>query len=175
LSGDYGATVGVQKALLAIPVRKPDKSWFVRVHPEPAYRLTAAVVELKEDREIYLVDPALRPDLAAEPTFGPMMLFLAINRQGVLFFWPVRPPTGGGRVDGWNRSALEAVELAAKGWVRVAANLSLGGYDVFRAVGQLTEPEWPTLPLGELLRVAFKDRHVTGPDHPVLRKLRGEA
>jgi hypothetical protein len=39
-----------------VPVRKPDRTWFVRVRPDPNYRLTpAAIIEEKDDREIYLV------------------------------------------------------------------------------------------------------------------------
>lgn len=45
----------------------------------------------------------------------------------------------------------------------------------FAASGDLPAPPWPLTPFGELLRVAFKDRFITTADHPVLRKLRGEA
>jgi hypothetical protein len=168
--------MGVRKALLSVPVRKPDKSWFVRVHPDPAYRLQTAVVELKEDRggETFLVAPALWPDLATEATFAPRALFTAVNRQGVVFLWPIRLPGSEGRPDEWSRSALEAVDMAAKGWVRVVANMGLGAYDVFEATGSLPDPEWPDVPFRELLRIAFKDRLITDPGHPVLRKLRGE-
>jgi hypothetical protein len=174
LSQDFGAAVGVKKAVLSVPVRKPDKSWFVRVHPEPAYRLQTAVVELKEDRETYLVAPALWSDLAMEATFGPRALYTTINRQGVLFLWQIRLPGSDGKIDEWSRTALEAAERATKGWVRVAANMGLGAYDVFQASGQLAEPDWPDVPFRELLRVAFKDRYIDTLDHPVLRKLRGE-
>src|SRR5262245_30496713 len=53
----FTAAAGVKKALLAVPIRKPDKSWFVRVHPDETYRLQTLVVELKEERggETYLV------------------------------------------------------------------------------------------------------------------------
>jgi retron-type reverse transcriptase len=34
LSQDFPASMGVKKALLAVPVRKPDKAWFVRTHPD---------------------------------------------------------------------------------------------------------------------------------------------
>src|SRR5262245_19397536 len=63
---DYGASLGVKKALLSVPIRKPDKSWFVRVHPNEAYRQQTAVIELKEERgsETYLVAPRLWPELA---------------------------------------------------------------------------------------------------------------
>jgi hypothetical protein len=174
LSQDFNASIGVKKALLSIPVRKPDKSWFVRVHPEESYRLTTAVVEMKEDRETFLVDRSLWPELATEATFSPRALFTAINRQGVLFVWPIRLPGPDGKLDEWSRTALEAADLALKGWVRVAANMALGAYDVFQASGQLPDPDWPQTPFSEILRVGFRDKFINSLDHPVLRRLRGE-
>lgn len=72
------------------------------------------------------------------------------------------------------RSAEAAAKLAQDGWVRVAANMTTGGYAVYRATGDLPDPEWPELPLRELLRIAFRDRYIDAPDHPVLRQLRGD-
>jgi hypothetical protein len=121
------------------------------------------------------VGKTLWPDLAAEATFSPRVLFTAVNRQGVLFLWVIRLPRPDGRVDEWSRTALEAAERATKGWVRVAANMALGAYDVFEAGGQLGEPQWPAVPFSDLLRIAFRDRFIDALDHPVLRRLRGEA
>lgn len=174
LSPDFTANIGVRKALLSIPVRKPDRSWFVRVHPEEAYRLQTGVVELKEDRETYLVARSLWPELVTEATFSPRALFTAINRQGVLFLWPIRLPGPDGKLDEWSRTALEAADMAAKGWVRVTANMSLGAYEVFQASGHLPDPDWPQTPFNEVLRVAFRDRFIASLDHPILRRLRGE-
>jgi hypothetical protein len=174
LSQDFASTVGVKKALLTVPVRKPAKEWFVQVHPNEAYRIETAVLELKEDRETYLVDPTLWGDLATESTFGPRALFTAMNRQGVLCVWPVRLPGPDGKIDDWNRSALEAATMATGRWVRVAANMNLGAYDVYESTADLPGPAWPETPFGDLLRVAFKDRFIDTLDHPVLRKLRGE-
>jgi hypothetical protein len=174
LTQDFTASIGVKKALLTVPVRTPDKSWFVRVHPEMAYRVQTAVVELREEREIYLIVPKLRPDLATEPTLKPKLLATGINRQGVVFLWAVNLPRSDGRVDHWSRSALEAVERAVRSWVRISPNMSLGAYDVFEANSQLSDPEWPEISFHELLRVAFKDRLIDSLDHPVLRRLRGE-
>jgi hypothetical protein len=176
LPQDFSASLGVRKTLLSVPLRKPDKSWFVRVHPDPAYRLQTAVIELKEDRgaETYLVSPALWPDLATEATFSPRALFTAINRLGVVFLWPIRLPGSDGRQDEWSRTALEAADMAAKGWVRVSANMQLGAYDLFQAPGNFPDPEWPDLPFRDLLRIGFKDRFISDRNHTVLRKLRGE-
>jgi hypothetical protein len=61
LRGDLTAAMGVKKALLSVPVRKPDKTWFVRVHPDEAYSIQTAVIELKEEKETYLVARDLWP------------------------------------------------------------------------------------------------------------------
>lgn len=122
----------------------------------------------------YLVARDLWPDLAAETTFGARALYTAMNRQNVLFLWPVKLPAADGRLDEWSRSASEAAELAINHWVRVQANMSLGAYEVCRATGQLPDPVWPEQSFSELLKIAFRDRYIDSPDHPVLRQLRGE-
>ena len=61
LDQSFADTVGVKKLLTTVPVRKPNRQDFVRVHPDPKYRLTpAAIIEVKEDREIYLSRRAWR-------------------------------------------------------------------------------------------------------------------
>lgn len=173
LSQDFGATVGVRKALLTVPVRKPTRQEFVRVHPSEAYRLQTAVLELKDDRETYLVARELWPELPGE--LKPVALFTTINRQGVVFLWPVKLPGEDGRSDEWSRSALEAANMAADCWVRSVANMSLGAYEVFTATGDLPEPNWPDVDFVTLLRTAFKVRYINRADHPVILRLRGEA
>jgi hypothetical protein len=172
LSQDFAATVGLKKALLTVPVRKPSGQDFVRVHPDPAMRLDTAVLELKDERETYLVEPALWPALSGD--IVAKVLFTAMNRQGVLFLWPIRLPGEDGRHDHWNRSALEAAQSAMHAWVKVVSNMSLGAYDVFEAAGTLPEPVWPDVTFQEVLRVAFKERFIRDLHHPVLRRLRGE-
>ena len=175
LSQDFAANLGVKKVLTTVPVRKPSKEWWIQVHPDPAYHIQTAVLELKEDREVYLVDPSLWPALATESTFSPRALFTAITRQNVLFLWPIRMPGLDGKIDEWNRSALEAAKLADGNWVRVQSNMYLGAYEVQETIVDIAAPQWPETPFADLLRVAFRDRHITDPDHPVLRRLRGEA
>ncbi len=174
LSGEFTAAQGVKKAMLTVPIRKPEKSWWVRTHPAEEYRLQTAVIELKEDRETYLVQQSLWADLSTESTFSPRMLVTAINRQGVVFLWPIRLPGPDRKLDDWSQSALEAANLAREGWVRVAANMSLGAYDVFQATGNIPDPDWPDAPFKDLLRIGFRGKLIDSMDHPVLRRLRGE-
>ncbi len=172
LSQNFSDSAGVKKLLTTIPVRKPNKQDFVRVHPDPAFRLETAVLELKEDREHYLVAQHLWGELIGE--LIPKVLFTTINRQKVLSVWAIRLPGEDGKHDDWNASALEAAKMAQKDWVRVSANMNLGAYDVFQATGNLTEPEWGDMDFTKILEVAFKGRFINDLEHPALRRLRGE-
>jgi hypothetical protein len=172
LDQSYPDTVGVKKHLKTVPVRKPDRNWFVRVHPHESYRLTpAAIIEEENDREIYLLTPQIAQQFPDE--FMAVTLYTAINRQGVLFLWQVRLPGLDGKHSDWFRSAMEAAEMAMGVWTRVRANMSLGAYEPFEATGQLSEPEWPDVPFPEILKVAFRDRIVDRTDHPVLQRRLG--
>jgi hypothetical protein len=173
ISLDFVEGVGVKKAIITIPVKKPNNQDFIRVHPGEDYRLPAAVVELKDDRETFLVTPEIARDIPGE--YVTVTLFTCINRQGVLFLWPVRLPSSDGRQLEWHRSAQMAAEMAMKRWCRVKANMSLGAYEVFEASATIPEPEWPDLTLEAMLPIAFKGMLVNSFDHPVLKRLRGEA
>jgi hypothetical protein len=178
LSQDFAAAVGVKKLRTTVPVKKPAKEWWVRTHPSADYRLQTAVLELKEDNETYLVHPSLWSDLAMESTFSPRLLLTAVNRQNVVFLWPIRLPGADGKLDDWNRSALDAASEAERNWIRVQSNRSLGAYETIIATSAIAEPDWPRLidePFSKLLEVAFRDRFIKTDDHPVLMRLRGEA
>jgi hypothetical protein len=166
-------TLAVQKVTTQVPVRRPDKAWWVRAHPDPSYRLITAVLE-DQDGDLYLIRPDLRPALALEPTVSIRLLVTACTRQGQTFLWPVRLPDATGKLDTWNDSARQAVDRASGSWVRLISNRTLGSYDVLTAPGELGEPAWPALTFAELLKLAFKDRKIEALDHPVLRRLRGE-
>ncbi len=175
LSQNMSAALGVKKLLTTVPIKKPSKEWFVRANDDPAYTLETRVIELKEDGETYLVAPDLWDHLEGESTFSPRLLVTAINKQGTVFIWPIRLPAADGRHDEWSKSAMAASAIAMKGWVRVQANMNLGAYEVYEATGNFGDPEWPKLPFNELLRIAFKERFIDSLDHPVLKRLRGEA
>lgn len=128
----------------------------------------------KEDSETYLIAPEILLELVTESTVSPRRLHTAVTSTGVVFLWPIRLPGYDGKLDDWNRSALEAANLGSKGrWIRMQSNRSLGAYEV-----STTEfpkpPVWPEVSMDTLIQRAFKDKYLTGLDHPVLRRLRGE-
>ena len=175
ISQDFAAAAGVKQVLTTIPVRKPNRHDFVRIHPSEDYQLTTAIIELKEERgEIYLVPSDLRDKLIGEVILA--TLFLAINRQGVVFFWPCKLPDPSGRANAWHESALAAVHAARGKWIRVQSDMSLGAYRIFEAIGELPDPDWPAVNMRDLLEIAFKGgKLIDSIDHPVLKRLRGEA
>ena len=166
------ATVGAKPVLATVPVRKPGRQDWFRINPDPAYRLITVLIEIKDDRELFLVDPDLQEELALEG-IG-VELLTAINRQGVVTLWPLRLPDASGRSNAWHESARIAAAQAEREWTRMVANMSLGAYELFASVGDLPEPDWPTEPFRELFKIAFRGRLIDTRDHLVLKRLRGE-
>jgi hypothetical protein len=173
LSQSFAETAGVKKLLKTVPVHKPNPQDFVRVHPSPDYRMSAPVIELKDEREEYIVAKDLVPELVGE--FVNKILFTTINRQGVTFLWPVRLPDPDGKDFEWWRSMREAADLATTQWLRVKANKALGAYEMYTAESVMSEPIWPEASFQDLVKLAFRDRLITKLDHPVIKRLRGLA
>jgi len=121
---------------------------------------------------MYLVDPPLWSALLGE--VNPVCLFCAVTRQNDLLLWPVKLPGADGKSNTWNESALAAAKLAESRWVRLAASMAGGLYDVYEAEGELSDPDWPELEFSDILRLAFKARFIQSLDHPVVKALRGE-
>jgi hypothetical protein len=172
LNPSFTETAGVTKLLNTVPARRPNPQDFVRVHSAPEYRADFAMIDLKDDREDFLVRPEILPELTGEVVFK--TIFTAINRQGVVFLWPVRLPAPDDRRNDWARSAREAAEMAMSRWVRMKSNRSLGAYEITVAESQMAEPEWPTLSFQELIRIAYRDRMISSRDHAVIKRLRGQ-
>jgi hypothetical protein len=162
------------KVPLTIQVRKPPKQEWIRVHPEPSYRLTVGAIDLKEEGEFYVAGAGMREQLVGSEA-AVYTLYTYINRVGVLRLWPIRQADPDGKQNEWHRTAEKAAEFAMRGWVRVVSNRSLGAYEIMQATVHVPDPVWPDLSMGEIVRVALKDRGliVDHPDHPVLRKLQG--
>jgi hypothetical protein len=60
-----------------------------------------------------------------------------------------------------------------KRWVRVTSSMSLRAYEISEASGELPEPSWPEFSFQEILKIAFRDRLVDRPDHPLVQRLQG--
>jgi hypothetical protein len=169
ISQDFARKQGAKKLDLTIPLRNPKKNEFFRVHPTMEPLLVWTLVD---EQQTFVVTGEVADSLP-----GSMVakeLVPAITRQGILVLWPLRVPGEHGRTDNWLTSAKEAATHAVHAWVRVQANMALGAYEVYEAIGAIPDPEWPSLSMDEIVRIAVKGRVIDSPDHPVLQKLRGE-
>jgi hypothetical protein len=173
VNGNLANGIGVEKLLTTVPVRRPGRQSFVRVHPDEAYRLDTVLLELKDEGETYL----LAAQLAAElPGARVARLHLYVDRAMNPAFWPIPLPGADGRENECHRSARIAAGFAMERWVRLEADRALGCYKTVAATGVIEEPLWPRQTLKELLKIAFgEDRFIRTVDHPIARRLRGEA
>lgn len=168
--------LGVVPLLTGISVKKPDKQAFFRAHPSPDYSLVAPLLELKEERETYLVSPAVAVMLPGDVTLK--QLILCQTRQGALFLWPVPvpPPPGtkGAQRNEWHDSARQVLTTAYRSWVRMTADMASGRYNVAIANGITVEPLWPEQSMRDLLELAFgRERLITELGHPLVKRLLG--
>lgn len=167
------AAPGVKEILAQIPIRKPPNQDFFRANPDSQYQLRCLCFIDKEEREIYIITPEMQSTLIDQAKL--VLIVLCVTRSGLYFFWPITLPDTSGRRNSWAESALEVRRHAETAWIRAVADMSLGGYRIYQAEGQLTDPVWPDKPFNELLEIAFANRVIDTPDHAVVRRLRGLA
>lgn len=172
LPTNYGETLGVKKVIMRVPVKVPGKSEFFRAHPEEAWRYPALLYDYKEESESYLFTQSMAAGLPG--LVRPVVLHTCIDRQNNPFFLPVPLPNEEGIRNPWHESRLQALQVAETNWVRIVANKPINGYDVLVARAELPEPEWPDITLDGLLNIAFNNRIISDPSHPIVRKLMGE-
>lgn len=171
LPTSYGATMGVKKLLTSVPVRKPRRPHFFRTNPSADMAFGGMLLQQKEKEESYLVMPNVAEQISE--LVQAVDLFAAIDRQNNLFLIPVPRPGESGVRNPWHESLFQALELAKENWIRIGANMQMGGYDVFEAQVALSEPDWPDHDIGKLVEVAFRGKIIQSLEHPVIQGLLG--
>ena len=172
VSANIEAKSGVRKIMAHLPVHKPNRQAFFRVHPDPGYRNTIASLELKDERETYAVVPEIAYAIESETRI--VDLCLCVTQQGTNFLWGVPVANSTTRENAWHRTARIAAAHAETSWVRMSANMSAGCYDIKLAPDGMPEPEWPTESFRDLLQIAFGNgKLIDSFDHPVIKRLMG--
>jgi len=170
LSPNQADQIGSEEVLTRVRVGKPGKHEFVRVSVDPEMSIEAAIFEDPE-REVYLVK---REACSVLPSgIKPVLLVLTVNQHGQPLLWPLALGDGSGRTNPWHQTARDAAELAKEHWTKVAADMHMGCYRIHLASGDLPDPVWPDKTFNELLRLAFRDRVIADPEHPVVRQALG--
>jgi len=111
LKQDFSETLGIRRILSLVPVRKPNRTNFFRVHPGEDYRMDVGILEMKEERETFLVTPAMMSEPGIYELVVPARLVTYITRQGVVGLWPLKLEKDG-KLNPWHESALKAAQLA---------------------------------------------------------------
>ena len=171
LPANYGATLGVKKLLTNVPVGKPRKDSFFRTHSSPDMTFPAMILENKDARESYVVVPEVAQQISE--LVRPVMLHAAIDRQNNVSLIPVPLPGESGTRNPWHESLAQSVDYAKDQWIRIAANMRGGGYDISVAQAELPEPEWPEQNIEALVEIAFRGKIIRSLDHPVVQALLG--
>ena len=165
---DATATAPTRRMLTRLSVKRPEKHWFFRTHPEFSFQCW--LYEDRDERETFYVWPQIADELTGFARL--VLLRLSVTRQGTVFIFPVKlQQDAGARM--WNETARDAAEQAQKRWVSMRSNLQEGCYEIYLAEGTWPEPEWPELTKPEILKLAFGDRVIMTADHPVILRLRG--
>ena len=170
-----GSGDGIRREFTHILTSKPKKSAFFRSHAEPTYRLPVNIIEYNSGmmKEEFLVMPAVTEALVEETK--PKLLVLCVDKMGTPFLWlaPRQAEDGFQRNNLWNTSALEALRLSETKWVRMSANMAEGAYTIHTSSSD-SEPDWPNLPLSELIKPGFgEERIIRDMNHPVIQRLLG--
>jgi hypothetical protein len=172
ISQDFSDNLGLEKPLLRVPVGKPGSQSWIRVHHDPAYTCDTFLIEIREDREYYLVPP--NSPAAILPDCKPYRLHTAITRTGVVSVWPIRLPGADGRTYPAWTLALQVAEMAKERWLRTFYNAELSGNDCIVAPSDWEEPMWPDKTFHELLKIALGGGYlIASEDHPKYRALTG--
>lgn len=174
LPQNFDELLHAKRVLTAVPLRKPFRHDWVRVHP--TWEQSAPVLKLAGDRrdELWLLTnelvPGLPGDLVTGMTFVPF-----ITRQGAIAMWPLRAPSSLGRSDTWAETAIEIARVAKTTWVQVHSDTRIGAYTYLTLPDCRDEPDWGDTAWPALRELAFRAKLIDSFDHPTLQAvLRGK-
>jgi hypothetical protein len=163
--------VETEELLVNVSVRKPKSGEFFRVHCDPEMSMPISIFDDRDEQIVYYVLPVMRSLMGEQVRQA--MLVTAINQAGVVFLWPIKQASDGGGSHAWADSAMRAATQAKSRWIRLIGELRNQSYRCFVAKGDLPEPTWPERSLQDLLVMAFENRIIDVPDHPVIQRLQG--
>lgn len=177
----HAATLGedfaVEAVLDTLSCRKPDKAWWFRSHPDPAFRATVTLLRDPDEGSMLLVAPALVQQVnQALPQYAAAYaVTLCVNRQSVPFLFPVPIPKEGTKEHKAHVQQREAVVCARDVWTLLVWDQPQRRY-IRKVAPRLEEtPQWPKdMTMRNLLKLAFSDELVKTMDHPAIRTLLGK-
>lgn len=167
-SSDGTQAAGSKKQQSEIPVQTPNKKWWFRAHPDPAYTLPIDILAIDDgpNEGLYFLDPDVEmPDELGSYSV-PALITLCITSDGTLFWYlakqSAKSPKG---------STRRVIHEAKTKWIKQEWNSAAKSYDWTPASQLRRAPVWPTATLDELLDKAFGDKFLSDPNHPAISML----
>jgi hypothetical protein len=150
--------------------RRPPKGIFFTVRPEPTKpwknRAFYFLLEM-EGRDPYLVAPEVANQKADEDVIRPVLIVRYVTMSGEEGLWPLKLDQPDTKSNPWNKSALNILELAQSGWVRIASAKTHYRHQVSNRTFDECPPKFSDRTFFELIDTAFKDRTILGLDHEI--------
>lgn len=182
LKPNAAGKIKIAPLLITLPTRKPTKEEYFRIRPGAEWMMEFPIYESKGgtggENKNYLVMPEFQSELEERKLLKPVRFYLGIVwTTNILFLSEVGIKNNkDGVLNSWNKSRIELYELAKEKWISISSNDPLGAYCGAVAKSNLEEPVWPDKPanIGEAIELAFKNNVIDNPNHPILKKLRGE-
>src|SRR5262249_29601240 len=118
LPTDYTELTNLKKPLLVVPVRKPGRDEFVRVHPDPKMSIRLSLLRNRGRKGgAFLLPPEMHVALPEEGK--PHQLYLTCSTVSEIAIWPVRLPEPDGHTNDWWTTAEQAAHIARENWIRL--------------------------------------------------------
>ena len=175
LSDDFDDAAVGPRIRSAIPIRKPSNQEFFRASRTLRVRVRLFVKAnegAREDRPHYLVEPACSGAFPGV-TKAFDLVGCVSTTSGAFFLCPIGRPGLDGEWNPWNRSLAEAVEHATDTAIRIQSHKPTNSYDRLAAKAEQPIAQWPTESMDSLIEIAFRDRIIDGPEHPIWKALEG--
>lgn len=168
-SADGAAAGGGRKGnQTSIPVRTPDRQWWVRTHRDPSMSVPVDILIVNggENEGTWYLDPETEFPDELDQYIRPAKLVRSITHDGTEFFYLVKESAKCPK-----ESVRRCIAAAWESWIQVRWNPTAKGYDYVRARKLRREPAWSSDTMDELLDKAFGDRYIDRADHTVVNAL----
>jgi hypothetical protein len=152
----------------------PKDGAFFRVHPSPGYQLEAGLL-IPPHGKHFLLTGVMREYGKQLPTYRPVTIFTAQDRDNDIFLWMVKRAKDGQEPMAWHETGMDGAIIAQTKWVQRIVDMKNGRYVFNEMLCQLPDPQWPDVKFIELLRVSFKNSVISNVDDIEVLKLEGKA
>jgi hypothetical protein len=153
---------------------RPPKGIFFTVKPEAGkpYKNRAFffILEL-EGRDPYFIPEAIAKQKSEEDTIRPIFLVRYVTMAGDEGMWPLRINMPDRRANAFNTTAMNIMELATKGWVRIVSTKKHYRHQISKKTLEEVPPKWTDRSFNDLVRIVTKDRVVNTLNHEIWDEL----